>query len=76
MRSSNDDRIDIWVCQYIFITVGSAWRGGLEFSYDRFFDVHLGRVRITQQQNLAFRWVPENALYEVWGELNRIGLGD
>ncbi|MCH8205887.1 MAG: nitrite/sulfite reductase [Chloroflexi bacterium] len=35
-----------------------------------------GRARITHQQNLAFRWVPENALYEVWEELNRIGLGD
>ena len=35
-----------------------------------------GRARITHQQNLAFRWVPESALYEVWEELNRIGLGD
>ncbi len=35
-----------------------------------------GRARITHQQNLAFRWVPERALYEVWEELNRIGLGD
>ena len=34
-----------------------------------------GRARITHQQNLALRWVPENALYEVWEELNRIGLG-
>ena len=35
-----------------------------------------GRVRITHQQNLALRWVPEKALYEVWQELSRIGLGD
>ena len=35
-----------------------------------------GRARITHQQNLAFRWVPESALHEVWEELNRIGLGD
>ena len=35
-----------------------------------------GRARITHQQNIAFRWVPEQALYEVWEELNRIGLGD
>ena len=35
-----------------------------------------GRARITHQQNIAFRWVPENALYEVWKELNGIGLGD
>ena len=35
-----------------------------------------GRARITHQQNLAFRWVPERALYEVWEELNRIGLGE
>ena len=34
-----------------------------------------GRARITLEQNLAFRWVPEGALYEVWQELNRIGLG-
>ena len=35
-----------------------------------------GRARITHQQNLAFRWVPDKALYEVWRELNRIGLGE
>ena len=35
-----------------------------------------GRARITHQQNLTFRWVPEQALPEVWDELNRIGLGD
>ena len=33
------------------------------------------RARITLEQNLAFRWVPERALYDVWSELNRIGLG-
>ena len=35
-----------------------------------------GRARITHQQNLAFRWVPEAALHEVWTELKRIGLGE
>ena len=35
-----------------------------------------GRVRITHQQNLALRWVPEKALYEVWQQLGEIGLGD
>jgi len=35
-----------------------------------------GRARITHQQNLAFRWVPEQALHEVWKELGRIGFGD
>ena len=35
-----------------------------------------GRARITHQQNIALRWVPEKALYEVWEELNRIGFGD
>ena len=35
-----------------------------------------GRARITHQQNITFRWVPEQALHEVWEELNRIGLGD
>ena len=34
------------------------------------------RVRLTHQQNLAVRWVPENALYEVWQRLNEIGFGD
>ena len=34
-----------------------------------------GHARITHQQNLTFRWVPDSALYEVWEELNRIGLG-
>ena len=33
------------------------------------------RCRITHQQNLALRWVPEQALHEVWEELGRIGFG-
>ena len=35
-----------------------------------------GRARLTHQQNLAIRWVPEGALYEVWERLNEIGFGD
>ena len=35
-----------------------------------------GRARITQQQNLAFRWVPEAALQEVWNILKSISLAD
>ena len=35
-----------------------------------------GRARLTHQQNLAVRWVPENALYEVWQQLKEIGFGD
>ncbi len=35
-----------------------------------------GRARTTIHQNLVFRWVPEAALYELWEELNRIGLGE
>ena len=35
-----------------------------------------GRARITQHQNLTFRWVPEAALSEVYEELNEIELGD
>ena len=35
-----------------------------------------GRMRLSHQQNLAFRWVPGDALYEVWETLNEIGLGD
>lgn len=34
-----------------------------------------GRSRITHQQNMAFRWVPEAALFEVWQKLNNLGLG-
>jgi sulfite reductase beta subunit-like hemoprotein len=34
------------------------------------------RARLTHQQNLAVRWVPENALYEVWQQLSEIGFGD
>ena len=33
-----------------------------------------GRARTTQEQNLAFRWVPEAHLYDVWKELKEIGL--
>ena len=35
-----------------------------------------GRVRLTHQQNLAIRWIPEAALYEVWQQLKAIGFGD
>ena len=35
-----------------------------------------GRARLTHQQNLAVRWIPENALYEVWQQLKEIGFGD
>ena len=35
-----------------------------------------GRMRLTHQQNLAFRWVPENALFEIWKSLDQIGLGE
>ena len=35
-----------------------------------------GRARITHQQNLTFRWVPEAALGELFDELNEIELGD
>jgi len=35
-----------------------------------------GRARLTHQQNLTLRWVPENALYEVWQKLSDIGFGD
>lgn len=34
-----------------------------------------GRARITHQQNLTFRWVPEGALHSVWEDLNEIGFG-
>ena len=35
-----------------------------------------GRMRLTHQQNIAFRWVPEKALYEVWKNLDEMRLGD
>ena len=35
-----------------------------------------GRARLTHQQNLAIRWIPEGALYEVWQRLGEIGFGD
>ncbi|MBM3944430.1 MAG: nitrite/sulfite reductase [SAR202 cluster bacterium] len=35
-----------------------------------------GHVRITHQQNLAFRWVPEKALYELWENLKKVGFGE
>lgn len=34
-----------------------------------------GRARLTHQQNITLRWVPENALYEVWESLSEIGFG-
>lgn len=34
-----------------------------------------GRARITHQQNLTFRWVPDAALRSLWNELNGIGFG-
>ena len=33
------------------------------------------RVRLTAQQNLTFRWVPERALPEIWEQLKELGFG-
>ena len=35
-----------------------------------------GRMRLTHQQNIAFRWVPQEALYEVWKNLDEMELGE
>ncbi|MFY9469078.1 MAG: nitrite/sulfite reductase [Solirubrobacterales bacterium] len=35
-----------------------------------------GRARTTQTQNLVLRWVPNEAVYEVWSRLAALGLGD
>ena len=35
-----------------------------------------GRVRTTQEQNLALRWVPEGHLHEVWEALKAIDLAE
>ncbi|GBD10995.1 Sulfite reductase [ferredoxin] [bacterium HR23] len=35
-----------------------------------------GRARVTQEQNLALRWVPEGYLYDVWKALKDIGLAE
>ena len=35
-----------------------------------------GRCRITHQQNLTFRWVPQAALFELWNGLRSIGLSE
>ena len=35
-----------------------------------------GGARTTQEQNLAFRWIPEGYLHEVWKALKEIGLVD
>ncbi len=35
-----------------------------------------GTVALGAEQNLALRWVPEGALFEVWRALDRLGLGE
>lgn len=35
-----------------------------------------GRARTTQDQNIVLRWVPDEAVYEVWTKLVELGLGD
>jgi sulfite reductase beta subunit-like hemoprotein len=35
-----------------------------------------GRARVTQQQNLMLRWVPDSALYALRQALNEVGLGE
>ena len=35
-----------------------------------------GRARITQQQGLIFRWVPEASVYKVWQELKALDLAE
>ena len=34
------------------------------------------RVRTNTEQNLVYRWIPDGYLYNVWQELQKIGLGD
>ncbi|MFQ5859938.1 MAG: nitrite/sulfite reductase [Dehalococcoidia bacterium] len=35
-----------------------------------------GQARITDEQNLAFRWVQDERLYDVWQALQEMGLGE
>ena len=35
-----------------------------------------GRLRTTQEQNLALRWIPEAHLWDVWQALDEIGLAE
>lgn len=35
-----------------------------------------GQARTTQNQNIVLRFVPDEALYEVWSMLSELGLGD
>ena len=35
-----------------------------------------GRARFTQQQNMAFRWVREEALYPMWKDMLKAGLAE
>ncbi len=35
-----------------------------------------GRARVTQQQNMMLRWVPDNALHAVWEDLKTVGFGE
>jgi sulfite reductase beta subunit-like hemoprotein len=35
-----------------------------------------GRARFTLQQNMAFRWVREEALYPLWKDLKEVGLAE
>ncbi|MBI5309899.1 MAG: nitrite/sulfite reductase [Actinobacteria bacterium] len=48
------------------------WRGLAEISRK----YSSGRARTTQDQNLVLRWVPNEAVYEVWTKLKELGLGD
>ncbi|MBI4311522.1 MAG: nitrite/sulfite reductase [Chloroflexi bacterium] len=35
-----------------------------------------GHARVTQQQNLMLRWVPDSALHALWADLKSVGLGE
>jgi len=35
-----------------------------------------GRLRTTAEQNLIYRWVPDGHLFDIWSELNAIGLAE
>jgi sulfite reductase beta subunit-like hemoprotein len=37
---------------------------------------YASRAKVTQQQNLVLRYVPKWAVYQVWQELDRVGLAD
>ena len=77
-RSSNtiEQKQPGYYVVYVKLTLGDIYAYQFRKLADLARKYTGGGTRTTQDQNLAFRWVPEGYLYDVWTGLKDLGLAD